>query len=78
MTEHSDQTEMALVEDIIREKLFLSLHQEIPYVLTQVCLHTRVRAHTHTHTHTHKHTEWEWVLCVEVGFPHIITLVFSK
>jgi GTP-binding protein Era len=26
---------MALAEDIIREKLFLHLHREIPYVLTQ-------------------------------------------
>jgi GTP-binding protein Era len=36
LTEHSDQTQMELVEDVVREKLFLHLHREIPYVLTQV------------------------------------------
>ena len=36
MTEHSDQSPLELVEDIIREKLFIHLHKEIPYVLTQV------------------------------------------
>lgn len=34
----SDQSELALVEDIVREKLFLHLHREIPYVITQVVL----------------------------------------
>ena len=36
MAVQSDQSQLALVEDIVREKLFLHLHREIPYVVTQV------------------------------------------
>lgn len=36
VTVQSDQSQLALVEDIIREKLFLHLHREIPYVVQQV------------------------------------------
>ena len=32
----TDQPDQLLVEDIIREKLFLHLDKEIPYVITQV------------------------------------------
>ncbi|KAL5484627.1 hypothetical protein EMCRGX_G021156 [Ephydatia muelleri] len=34
-SELTDQPQSALVNDIIREKLFLHLHKEIPYVVTQ-------------------------------------------
>jgi GTPase Era involved in 16S rRNA processing len=34
----SDQSELALVEDIVREKLLQHLHREIPYVITQTNL----------------------------------------
>ena len=36
LAEQSDQSQLTLVEDIVREKLFLHLHREIPYVVTQV------------------------------------------
>ena len=36
VTEYTDQPALLLVEDIVREKLFLHLHKEIPYLVTQV------------------------------------------
>lgn len=36
VTVQSDQSQLTLVEDIVREKLFLHLHREIPYVVQQV------------------------------------------
>lgn len=36
LSDYTDQPTLVLVEDTIREKLFLHLHKEIPYLVTQV------------------------------------------
>ena len=41
VTVQSDQSQLTLVEDIVREKLFLHLHREIPYVVQQVWVYLR-------------------------------------